>query len=58
MNINNELKSIIKVEVLKKKSLDAAKEYANVQRPIVRREIEIHHEEKRLMEMFDSLECN
>ena len=56
MNINNELKSIIKVEVLKKKSLDAAHRRADVQRPIVRREIEIHHEEKRLMEAFNNLD--
>jgi len=56
MNINNELKEVIKREVLNKEALEDAKEYANIQRPRTRKSIEIHHEEKRLMELLES-EC-
>jgi len=56
MNINEQLKDIIKLEVLNKKALDSAKEQAKLQRPITRRSIELIQEEKRLMELIE-LEC-
>jgi len=57
MNINDQLKEVIKKEVLKKKSQDSAEEFHNRRIPITRRSIELIHEEKRLMGLFE-LECD
>jgi len=56
MNISDQLKEVINQEVLKKKSLDAAKLSASEQRPITRRSIEDIHDDKYLSALFE-LEC-
>jgi len=56
MNISDQLKEVIKKEVLKKKSQDSAEEFHNRRIPITRRSIELIQEQKRLMELFE-LEC-
>jgi len=53
MKISDQLKEVIKLEVLNKKALDSAKEQAKINRPITRKSIEMIHEQKRLMEMLE-----
>ena len=52
LNINNQLKKEINREVIIKQAVASAKEKVNKRRPETRAAIEMHQEEKRLMQMF------